>query len=305
MKTTIPIAIFSIASVLGGATVVRAQNPVIGHPADPASDSPAQNSQSPASTKPERPPLRSSRRCRPRRCLLLFHDGPPRRAAVRSLRRIRAGHQSHRHLQKGARTGAEFAVIMERLAEIYAKSQQIREAVEEAQRRPEARPGQRRRAPFARAHLRPHARRSGRRRRPRKKIWPRRSKQFQAILKIQPDDAYSALWLARLYRFENQHTDAEKVLRGMLQRDPGNGPALEQLSQLLMDEGRSQEAMKILSDAAGRFLFSRSVRPARRRLLAGKGLSRSRKRPTAKRRMKIPTIPAICTASRRRLMAAK
>jgi tetratricopeptide (TPR) repeat protein len=37
----------------------------------------------------------------------------------------------------------------------------------------------------------------------------------------------------------------------LLQRDPGNGPALEQLSQLLIDEGRSQEAVKILSDAAG------------------------------------------------------
>ena len=74
--------------------------------------------------------------------------------------------------------------------------------------------------------------------------------QFQAILKIQPDDAYSELWLARLYRFENQHGDAEKVLRDLLQRDPGNGAALEQLSQLLMDEGRSQEAVKILADAA-------------------------------------------------------
>jgi tetratricopeptide (TPR) repeat protein len=75
--------------------------------------------------------------------------------------------------------------------------------------------------------------------------------EFQAILKIQPDDAYSSLWLARLYRFENRHTDAEKVLRDVLRRDPGNGPALEQLSQLLIDEGRSQEAVKILSDAAG------------------------------------------------------
>src|ERR1700733_14945110 len=29
--------------------------------------------------------------------------------------------------------------------------------------------------------------------------------QFQEILKIQPDDGYSGLWLARLYRFENKH----------------------------------------------------------------------------------------------------
>jgi tetratricopeptide (TPR) repeat protein len=75
--------------------------------------------------------------------------------------------------------------------------------------------------------------------------------QFQEILKIQPDDVYSGLWLARLYRFENKHSEAEAVLRGLLARDAANGPALEQLSQLLMDEGRSQEAVKLLSDAAG------------------------------------------------------
>ena len=30
-----------------------------------------------------------------------------------------------------------------------------------------------------------------------------------------------ALWLARLYRFENKHSEAEKVLRGVLQHDRG------------------------------------------------------------------------------------
>ena len=74
--------------------------------------------------------------------------------------------------------------------------------------------------------------------------------QFQAILKIQPDDAFSALWLARLYRFENRHDDAEKVLRGVLEHDAENGQALEQLSQLLVDEGKSQEAIDLLEKAA-------------------------------------------------------
>jgi len=75
--------------------------------------------------------------------------------------------------------------------------------------------------------------------------------EFQAILKIDPTDTYSALWLARLYRFENRHTEAEQVLRGLIQRDPDNGPALEQLSQLLIDEGRSQEAIDLLTRSAG------------------------------------------------------
>ena len=75
--------------------------------------------------------------------------------------------------------------------------------------------------------------------------------QFQAILALQPSDSYSALWLARLYRLENQHGEAEKVLRSVLQREPDNEQALEQLSQLLMDQGRSQEAVGLLSQAAG------------------------------------------------------
>jgi tetratricopeptide (TPR) repeat protein len=75
--------------------------------------------------------------------------------------------------------------------------------------------------------------------------------EFQAILKIDPTDTYSGLWLARLYRFENRHTEAEQVLRGLIQREPDNGPALEQLSQLLIDEGRSQEAIDLLTRTAG------------------------------------------------------
>src|SRR5262249_41964190 len=54
----------------------------------------------------------------------------------------------------------------------------------------------------------------------------------------------------RLYRFENHHDDAEAVLRGILEREPDNGPALEQLSQLLIDAGRSQDAIDLLSKSA-------------------------------------------------------
>ncbi|HTU34908.1 MAG TPA: tetratricopeptide repeat protein [Candidatus Acidoferrum sp.] len=74
--------------------------------------------------------------------------------------------------------------------------------------------------------------------------------QFQDILSLQPNDSYSALWLARLYRFENEHDKAEKTLRSVLQHEPDNDQALEQLSQLLTDEGRTQEAVSLLSQAA-------------------------------------------------------
>jgi tetratricopeptide (TPR) repeat protein len=139
---------------------------------------------------------------------------------------------------------------MERLAETRAKAQQLREAVEEARAVLKLDPDNvDAHRLLARIYVRTLGDQSASE--SQKENLTKAIDEFQAILKIQPDDAYSSLWLARLYRFENRHTDAEKVLRDLLQRDPGNGPALEQLSQLLIDEGRSQEAVKILSDAAG------------------------------------------------------
>jgi tetratricopeptide (TPR) repeat protein len=74
--------------------------------------------------------------------------------------------------------------------------------------------------------------------------------QFEEILKLDPTDDDSALWLSRLYRFQNEHAKSEEVLRGVLQREPDNEAALEQLSQLLLDEGQPQQAVDLLSGAA-------------------------------------------------------
>ena len=140
-------------------------------------------------------------------------------------------------------------VVMDRLAEIYAKSQRIRDAVVQAQAVLKLDPDNvDAHKLLARIYVRTLGDVSAGD--VQKENLAKAVEQFQAILKIEPDDLYSALWLARLYRFENQHADAEKVLRGVLQRDADNGPALEQLSQILIDEGRSQEAIQLLSDAA-------------------------------------------------------
>jgi tetratricopeptide (TPR) repeat protein len=157
--------------------------------------------------------------------------------------------QSIESYKKALELAPGSSVIMERLAEIYAKSQHIRDAVEQAQAALKADPNN---VDAHRLLARIYVRTLGDLSAGdvQKENLEKAIEQFQAILKIQPDDAYSELWLARLYRFENQHSEAEKVLRNLLQHDPGNGPALEQLSQLLMDEGRSQEAVTILSDAA-------------------------------------------------------
>src|SRR5580700_2930938 len=141
-------------------------------------------------------------------------------------------------------------VIMERLAEIYAKSQRVREAEVQAQNVLKLDPDDVN-AHRLLAQIYVHALGDMSAGDLQKENLAKAVEQFQAILRIQPDDTYSALWLARLYRFQNHHEEAEKVLRATVNRDPSNGAALEQLSQLLVDEGRSQEAITLLTQAAG------------------------------------------------------
>ncbi|MGA8766321.1 MAG: tetratricopeptide repeat protein [Candidatus Acidiferrales bacterium] len=142
------------------------------------------------------------------------------------------------------------AVIMERLAEIYAKSQHIRDAVIQAQNALKIDPDNvDAHRLLARIYVRTLGDMSAGE--VQQENLAKAVEQFQAILKIEPNDTYSLLWLARLYRFQNQHAEAEKVLRRILAHDSDNGPALEQLSQLLIDQGRSQEAIELLTHAAG------------------------------------------------------
>src|SRR5262249_5891863 len=70
--------------------------------------------------------------------------------------------------------------------------------------------------------------------------------QFREVVRLDPNDVESALWLARLYRLQNQHDKAEEVLRGILKNDAENEAGLEQLTQLLLDQGKSSEAVALL-----------------------------------------------------------
>ena len=54
------------------------------------------------------------------------------------------------------------------------------------------------------------------------------------------------MWLARLYRLKNEHDKAEQVLKKILKTDPENEAAVEQLTQLLMDQGKATEAVSLL-----------------------------------------------------------
>jgi tetratricopeptide (TPR) repeat protein len=142
------------------------------------------------------------------------------------------------------------AVILVRLADVNADSQHIRDAVVQAQQALKIDPNN---VDAHRILARIYVRTLGdvNAGQVQQENLAKAVEELQAILKIKPNDTYSALWLARLYRFENQHAEAENVLRGVLKQEPDNGPALEQLSQILVDEGRSQEAITLLTRAAG------------------------------------------------------
>ncbi len=75
--------------------------------------------------------------------------------------------------------------------------------------------------------------------------------QLQAVQRLDPSDVESQLWLARLYGFQNQPKKAEDQLRGILSRSPDSAGALEQLSQLYLEEGRPEDAIGLLKNAAG------------------------------------------------------
>ncbi len=136
-------------------------------------------------------------------------------------------------------------VIGERLAEIYLKTQRIREAVIEAQqvlkRDPNDLPT---RHLLARIYVRTLgdlSAVSGQSDSVVKAI-----EQYNEILRIDPSDTDAALWLARLYRLQNDREKAKRALRTLLQHDPENEPGIEQLTQLLLDEGKSTEAIGLL-----------------------------------------------------------
>ncbi len=138
-------------------------------------------------------------------------------------------------------------VIGERLAEMYWKAQRTHEAVSEAQallkRDPNDLPSRRLLGRIYLRSLGDFSVGNGQ-----SEIVEKAIEQYSEIYRLDPSDAESALWLARLYRLRNDPDKAENVLRGMLKEDPDNESAIEQLTQLLLDEGKSPEAIALLEE---------------------------------------------------------
>jgi predicted Zn-dependent protease len=142
-------------------------------------------------------------------------------------------------------------VIGERLAEMYWKAQRIREAINEAQEILKRDPNDvTTRRLLARIYLRSlgDLNAGG----GQSEVAGRAIEQYKEIHRLDPSDAESSLWLARLYRIRNEHDKAEEVLRGVMKDDPENEAAVEQLTQLLLDEGKSAEAVSLLEGLTSR-----------------------------------------------------
>jgi tetratricopeptide (TPR) repeat protein len=135
--------------------------------------------------------------------------------------------------------------IGDELAEIYYQSQRIRDAVVEAQsilaRDPDNLPARRLLARIYVRTLGDLSNTSGQR-----DTLAHAAEQYREILRLDPSDTDAALWLARLYRLQNEQAKAEGILRDLLGREPANENGVEQLTQLLLDEGKSQEAVSSL-----------------------------------------------------------
>jgi tetratricopeptide (TPR) repeat protein len=76
--------------------------------------------------------------------------------------------------------------------------------------------------------------------------------EYSEVHRLDSTDQEAALWLARLYRLHNEPDKAEKVLLGMLKDDPENEAAVEQLTQLYLDENKSEEAISLLEGMIAR-----------------------------------------------------
>jgi tetratricopeptide (TPR) repeat protein len=164
------------------------------------------------------------------------YDSPQRSSYAR---------QAIDHYRKAYALDPRSEVIGERLAEMYAKAQRIRDAVLEAQeilaRDPDNLAARRL---LARIYVRTLGDMESQKTQPETLI--RAVEQYEHIVRLDPGDAEAAVWLARLYRFQNRHEEAEQVLRNLVASQPNHALALEQLAQLQLDAGRWRAAAELL-----------------------------------------------------------
>lgn len=149
------------------------------------------------------------------------------------------------HYKKAYAIQPRINVIGERLAEMYYKAHRIRDAVLELQSIIQRDPDDvSARRLLARIYVRTLGDRTSN---PGSRdIVSRAAEQYREILRLDPSDTEAAIWLARLYRLQGDDLKAEEVLRSVLAQDPQNTSLLQQLTQSLLDQGKAEEAVKLL-----------------------------------------------------------
>jgi tetratricopeptide (TPR) repeat protein len=139
------------------------------------------------------------------------------------------------------------AVIGEQLAEMYFVSQQLGDAIVEAQsvlRRDPANLAARRL--LSRIYIRSLSDQQNNNNAGQSTRANLAIDQLREIIRLDPADSESALWLARLYRLTGLDAPAEQTLRTLLARESDNINGVAQLAQLLVDHNNVSEAVPML-----------------------------------------------------------
>jgi tetratricopeptide (TPR) repeat protein len=138
-------------------------------------------------------------------------------------------------------------IIGERLAEMYWKAQRLHDAVTEAneilKRDPNDLPTHRL---LALVYLRSLGDINGSSSGAQSEMVAKAIAEYSEVHRLDPSDQEATIWLARLYRLHNEPEKSEQILRALLKEDPGNDTAVEQLTQLLLDENKAEEAISLI-----------------------------------------------------------
>ncbi len=156
------------------------------------------------------------------------------------------------HLRLAMKYDPNSAFVDVELAELYAQTQRVSEAMSEAEdilkRFPDNLDARRL---LGRIYVRSLGENgSGTRRSSQTEMLKKAVEQFEKITTGDPKDVDSLLTLARLYRLDNDSVKAEAAFKQAVAADPDNDEALVSLAQFYGEVGQTQEAAKLLEKAS-------------------------------------------------------
>ncbi len=157
------------------------------------------------------------------------------------------------HLRQAIKYDPSSAFVNVELAEMYAQTGRITEAVSEAEDILKRFPGNLdARRLLGRIYVRSLGGENGQgvRRSSQSDLLKKATDQFEKITQGDPKDVDSLLTLARLYRLDNESLKAEGAFKKAVEADPDNDEALVSLAQFYGESGKTQEAAKLLEKAS-------------------------------------------------------